>query len=870
MQFIGSTPSEITQSDNTNSTVGDIRASSAASSSTITSEAVRPASNHSERKIEHQMPISLQKRIMGFVGSIPSSDITQSEDTNSSVGDIGASSSPIAFETTHMSKNSFSCAGIPREMRLSPSDVYILSQETGPGFVIIDNFLERSKKLTAASVADAASKYEGLRPAGMGRGLGRWAAEDKRGDKIAWLKRDGTREDSEIHQISSNASPKSSALFEFLDEMEALRIEITEKWGLSECNEKAKNCDIRLSRRMTHQLAHYPGNGTGYVRHRDAYPPSLDSYTNLKDRKEDYRQLTVIYYLNRHWTPQAGGKLRLYSRHPAASSSTDGLAEAEIHWDIEPVIDRLVIFRADRIEHEVLPAYRERLALTTWMYGCSHGHSSGQLVKSSGRRNTEENEKNSKSGLEKSTTQDYNATIGREIEDHVESTTVAPKVQLTSPFSHVSILSGKKPSNYVEATRQTRCALPISLPLSRHGSRTIFVSIASYRDSECQHTLLDLFATAYNPYRVFVGVVGQYKFQNHETISTISNLGVSQEGMHEDDDCCCFTASPLPVEWATQVRCLNISWNDAKGPCWARHLAQKLWAGEEFFLQIDSHMRFRPNWDSYLVGLIEELEAQSGTSSESICNPRMEVQNMSKVDLTASSSRKKKVVLTTYPLGYTINPTNISKDIRPTLLCPVGFGGANDDGILRQTGRLLRHTASKPLPSYLWAAGFNFSRAKETIVECPYDPHLPFLFFGEEISMAARLWTHGYDLYAPPETVLYHLWKRDHRPVLQKAKKTPEQAKLESQSIRRIHYLLGVPNLSLPNGNTDEGINSSKADIHTYGLGKARTLMSFEDALGVNFRKGSFTRPDVKWGGIDPKQFNELDNSAASILSAFL
>ena len=41
-------------------------------------------------------------------------------------------------------------------MRLSPSDVYILSQETGPGFVIIDNFLERSKKLTAASVADAA------------------------------------------------------------------------------------------------------------------------------------------------------------------------------------------------------------------------------------------------------------------------------------------------------------------------------------------------------------------------------------------------------------------------------------------------------------------------------------------------------------------------------------------------------------------------------------------------------------------------------------------------------------------------------------------------------------------------------------------
>jgi hypothetical protein len=41
------------------------------------------------------------------------------------------------------------------------------------------------------------------------------------------------------------------------------------------------------------------------------------------------------------------------------------------------------------------------------------------------------------------------------------------------------------------------------------------------------------------------------------------------------------------------------------------------------------------------------------------------------------------------------------------------------------------------MPSPLWAAGFNIAYSS-VVVEVPYDPHLPHLFFGEEISMAAR------------------------------------------------------------------------------------------------------------------------------------
>jgi Glycosyltransferase (GlcNAc) len=38
----------------------------------------------------------------------------------------------------------------------------------------------------------------------------------------------------------------------------------------------------------------------------------------------------------------------------------------------------------------------------------------------------------------------------------------------------------------------------------------IFVSIAAYRDSECSHTIRDLFDKARFPHRLFVGVLWQY------------------------------------------------------------------------------------------------------------------------------------------------------------------------------------------------------------------------------------------------------------------------------------------------------------------------------------------------------------------------
>ncbi len=80
----------------------------------------------------------------------------------------------------------------------------------------------------------------------------------------------------------------------------------------------------------------------------------------------------------------------------------------------------------------------------------------------------------------------------------------------------------------------------------------------------------------------------------------------------------------------------------------------------------------------------------------------------------------------------------------------------DENGFLRQEGKVLDlHSAldesgkfitlpspapavvSKYLRSALWAAGFSFSRGA-LLCEVPYSPLLPHLFFGEELSMAAR------------------------------------------------------------------------------------------------------------------------------------
>jgi Rps23 Pro-64 3,4-dihydroxylase Tpa1-like proline 4-hydroxylase len=68
------------------------------------------------------------------------------------------------------------------------------------------------------------------------------------------------------------------------------------------------------------------------------------------------RQITGTLYLNPHWTPQDGGHLRVY---PFPYK----------HVDIEPIMDRLVLFSGHQTLHRVLPSTAERYCVTLWFSG---------------------------------------------------------------------------------------------------------------------------------------------------------------------------------------------------------------------------------------------------------------------------------------------------------------------------------------------------------------------------------------------------------------------------------------------------------------------------------------------------------------------
>jgi SM-20-related protein len=87
------------------------------------------------------------------------------------------------------------------------------------------------------------------------------------------------------------------------------------------------------------QLACYPGGGAHYARHVDA-PPG-----------HKLRRVTGIVYLNPDWKPEHGGQLRLH---------------LDPVLDVEPVLDRLVVFLSEKVPHEVLPAFDTRYAVTSW------------------------------------------------------------------------------------------------------------------------------------------------------------------------------------------------------------------------------------------------------------------------------------------------------------------------------------------------------------------------------------------------------------------------------------------------------------------------------------------------------------------------
>jgi len=306
---------------------------------------------------------------------------------------------------------------------------------------------------------------------------------------------------------------------------------------------------------------------------------------------------------------------------------------------------------------------------------------------------------------------------------------------------------------------------------------TIFVQIASYRDPELGKTLDSLFNKAKHPDNLHVCVANQYSPEDDFD-------GVKK---YRDDN---------------RVTILDIEHHKSSGACWARNQIQQNYKQETYTLQLDSHHRFVKNWDAKIIKMYKKLQ-KDGHS---------------------------KPLLTSYIPSY--DPNN---DPKGRVKVPWGmkFDRFTPEGVIFFLPYHLDNNPKKPIPARFYSAHFTFTTGKH-VEEVPHDPS--FYFHGEEITLAVRSFTHGYDLFHPNEVIAWHEYTRNGR--VKQWDDDPEWVHRNISTHKKVRQLLGV----------DEEVCSPCNEKHfgNYGLGKERTLQDYETYAGIRFSDRAITQACFK------------------------
>ena len=296
---------------------------------------------------------------------------------------------------------------------------------------------------------------------------------------------------------------------------------------------------------------------------------------------------------------------------------------------------------------------------------------------------------------------------------------------------------------------------------------TIFVQIASYRDPELEKTIKDMIEMADRPDKLRFGIARQFSDED----------GFDKLEEYRED---------------SRFRILDIPYTDSNGACWARHLIQQLYKNESYTLQIDSHMRFEKGWDTTLIDMIDQLKEDG----------------------------HEKPLLTGYvssfdpdndPAGRARDPWRMAFD----RFIPEGAVFFLPETIPNWTD------LDRPVPARFYSAHFCFTLGQFS-KEVQHDPE--YYFHGEEISIAARAYTHGYDLFHPHRVVIYHEYTRKGRTKQwDDDKKWVEKNNRSHQKNRQLFGMDG----------------EEQIDFEEFGFGKVRTLRDYERYSGLLFSQRS-------------------------------
>ena len=297
----------------------------------------------------------------------------------------------------------------------------------------------------------------------------------------------------------------------------------------------------------------------------------------------------------------------------------------------------------------------------------------------------------------------------------------------------------------------------------------IYISIASYRDPQLLPTLRDCIANADNPENLVFGICWQ-----HSSKDEWDNLDE-----FKDDP---------------RFRIIDVDYTKSQGACWARHTIHEQYGGEDYYLQLDSHHRFIKSWDTECIKMIKQLQKKG----------------------------HKKPLLTGYISSF--NPDN---DPAERMQEPwwMTFDRFIPEGAIFFLPATIPgwQKLKAPIPSRFLSAHFIFTLG-QWCVEVPYDPE--YYFHGEEISLAVRSYTWGYDLFHPHKIIAWHEYTRRGR--VKQWDDDKEWVRRNDTAHKKNRALFAID-------------SECRCDIEfgKYDFGTERTMQQYEAYAGIRFRDRS-------------------------------
>jgi UDP-N-acetylglucosamine (GlcNAc):hydroxyproline polypeptide GlcNAc-transferase len=306
----------------------------------------------------------------------------------------------------------------------------------------------------------------------------------------------------------------------------------------------------------------------------------------------------------------------------------------------------------------------------------------------------------------------------------------------------------------------------------------IFIQVASYRDPQLVPTIRDAIERASDSSRLHFCVAWQH-----------------DEDESEDD-----VFANLPGE--SKLSILDIPHTESLGACWARNKIQQQYEGEAYTLQLDSHHRFVTGWDDICIDMIEDLR----------------------------NAGVEKPLLTAYLPSF--DPDD-DPQARVNEAWFLSFDRFIPEGAVFFSPVAIPNWADRSLPmrARFYSAHFAFTLGEFAQV-VQHNPD--FYFHGEEISLAARAYTHGYDLFHPHRIIAWHEYTRKGRTKHWDDHVDWGDSNVSSHGLNR--KLFGMDEYAERPGVVAE------AQAGEYGFGLERTLEDYERYAGLCFRRRAVTQ----------------------------